>query len=68
VPSLSLVSYHVRELERAGLIRLARRVPRRGTLAHYYGPDPAGARELAEWHEAQAARIRKALERGGLAS
>ncbi len=34
--SLGTVSYHVRQLEAAGLIELVRTAPRRGALEHYY--------------------------------
>ena len=34
--SLSNVSYHVRQLEKAGLIELVATRPRRGALEHYY--------------------------------
>ena len=34
--SLGTVSYHVRQLERAGLIELVSTAPRRGALEHYY--------------------------------
>ena len=37
--SLGIVSYHVRRLHRLGLIRLVRRTPRRGAVAHYYTAD-----------------------------
>lgn len=33
---LSLVSYHVRRLEAAGLVKLVRRKQRRGAIEHYY--------------------------------
>jgi DNA-binding transcriptional ArsR family regulator len=34
--SLPVVSYHVRELERTGLIELVRTAPRRGAVQHWY--------------------------------
>jgi DNA-binding transcriptional ArsR family regulator len=34
--SLGLVSYHVRVLERFGLVKLVKTAPRRGALEHYY--------------------------------
>jgi hypothetical protein len=34
--SLSNVSYHVRQLAKAGLIELVATRPRRGALEHYY--------------------------------
>lgn len=37
--SLGIVSYHVRRLHRLGLLRLVRRTPRRGAVAHYYTAD-----------------------------
>lgn len=53
--SLGVVSYHVRRLEAAGLIRLTKKVPRRGAVEHYYrankrsvGSLTASVVELAE--------------------
>ena len=34
--SLGVVSYHVRVLESHGLLRLVKKVPRRGATEHYY--------------------------------
>jgi DNA-binding transcriptional ArsR family regulator len=36
--TLTNVSYHVRQLEKAGLIELVATKPRRGALEHYYRP------------------------------
>ncbi len=41
--SLPVVSYHVRELERAGMIELVRTAPRRGALQHWYRARPRAA-------------------------
>jgi DNA-binding transcriptional ArsR family regulator len=41
--SLPIVSYHVRELERAGVIELVRTAPRRGALQHWYRASPRAA-------------------------
>jgi DNA-binding transcriptional ArsR family regulator len=41
--SLPVVSYHVRELERAGMIELVRTAPRRGALQHWYRARPLAA-------------------------
>ena len=37
--SLGVVSYHVRRLEALGLIKLVRKIPRRGAVEHYYRAD-----------------------------
>src|SRR4051794_1406578 len=34
--SIAVVSYHFRELQKAKLIKLVKRVPRRGAVEHYY--------------------------------
>ena len=40
--TLSNVSYHVRQLEKAGLIEFVATKPRRGALEHYYTRSLAG--------------------------
>lgn len=44
---LGNVSYHVRELEGAGLVELKKTEPRRGALAHYYEITADGQRVAA---------------------
>ncbi|MGO9899247.1 MAG: ArsR/SmtB family transcription factor, partial [Solirubrobacteraceae bacterium] len=34
--SLGVISYHVRRLHALGFVKLVKRVPRRGAVAHYY--------------------------------
>lgn len=45
--SIQLVSYHVRILRDAGLLKLSRTEPRRGALEHFYRASPAAAKRLA---------------------
>lgn len=40
--SLGNVSYHVRQLHEAGVLRATRTAPVRGTLQHFYAIDRAG--------------------------
>jgi DNA-binding transcriptional ArsR family regulator len=43
---LGNVSYHVRELRSAGILRLARKTQRRGAIEHYYELSARAANEL----------------------
>jgi DNA-binding transcriptional ArsR family regulator len=45
--SLQLVSYHVRILRDAGLLKLTGTEPRRGALEHFYRASPDAASRLA---------------------
>lgn len=38
--SLGVASYHFKRLHKAGLLRLVRKVPRRGAVEHYYKANP----------------------------
>jgi predicted ArsR family transcriptional regulator len=42
--SLNLTSYHVRLLEKQGVLEVVRTEPRRGALEHFYAPTRKGRR------------------------
>jgi hypothetical protein len=41
--ALGNVSYHVRELHARALLKMTKKVPRRGAIQHYYEVTPLGA-------------------------
>lgn len=45
---LGVVSYHVRRLHSSGLLKLTRKVPRRGAVEHYYDIASSDVREALE--------------------
>jgi DNA-binding transcriptional ArsR family regulator len=47
--SLPVVSYHVRELERTGMIELVRTAQRRGAVQHWYHTRTGGPLEERDW-------------------
>lgn len=59
---LGNVSYHVRQLAAAGLLRRAGTVPRRGAVEHFYRTDTAALRDLAAALEREIAAILEAAE------
>jgi DNA-binding transcriptional ArsR family regulator len=50
--SLGVVSYHVRTLERLGLIKLMRTNPVRGAVEHHYRANPRPTISRADWDAA----------------
>lgn len=49
---LGVVSYHVRRLASLGLLRLVKRVPKRGTVQHYYAAVERIPMSASKWIEA----------------
>ncbi|HVL95031.1 MAG TPA: helix-turn-helix domain-containing protein [Solirubrobacteraceae bacterium] len=56
---INTVSYHVRVLADLGLIRLAKRTPRRGAVEHHYRAEPRKPMTSRQWAELPAT-VRKA--------
>jgi DNA-binding transcriptional ArsR family regulator len=49
---LGVVSYHVRRLASLGLLRLVKKVPKRGTVQHYYAAVERMPMSASQWVEA----------------
>jgi DNA-binding Lrp family transcriptional regulator len=61
--SLGVCAYHVRCLQKAGLLRSTRTVPVRGTIEHYYRLKPKAVADLLEDLRAHEAVVERLLEK-----